>query len=63
MAKQQKGKPLTPKRALALMVKCSKDWDTEAAHGKGDALLCEIAEQAGFVEAAETFKAMHKWYA
>jgi len=39
------------------------DYDTETAHCRGDALLCETLDKLGFSELTRIFNAMEKWYA
>jgi hypothetical protein len=53
----------TKDQAFAKRIKSeAMSGDSEADHGTADALLCELLNTIGCVEAVEAFKQVGKWY-
>lgn len=54
---------MTKEEALAKLLECQKNNDTETAHADADDVLCELLETLGYGDVVVEYAKVHKWFA
>lgn len=53
---------MTKEDALAKLMECQKNNDTERAHEDADDVLCEFLNDLGYGDVVAEYQKVHKWF-
>ena len=54
---------MTREETIKRLREAAADFDTEAAHGIADDILCELLTSLGYGDVVEAWNKVEKWYA
>ena len=54
---------MTREEAIAELIECQNNGDTEAAHGIADDVLCRLLDSLGYGDVVAEYHKVAKWFA
>ena len=54
---------MTKEDAIAKLIECQHNGDTEAAHSEADDLLCDFLATLGYADVVAEYTKVPKWFA
>ena len=54
---------MTREEAIAELIECQNNFDTEAAHGIADGVLCRLLDALGYGDVVAEYDKVDKWFA
>jgi hypothetical protein len=54
---------MTREEAIAILLGCQESDDTETAHAKADAVLCDLLVALGYGDVVDEYEKVRKWFA